>query len=121
MFGASAPSDFVFHTIDTDGNYIQVPNSNIVGNTVTLGTALNALSSARKAPAAGAPFNIGYSDVNLTQWRVLTVEEGEGVYTVTAAAHERLKYDIIEDASFTFGLGRLHSLPKNQIRSQTCS
>ena len=103
MFGASAPTDFVFHTIDTDGNYIQVPNSNIVGNTVTLGTALNALSAARKAPAAGAPFNIGYSEINLTQWRVLTVEEGEGVYTVTAAAHERNKYDIIEDSSFTFG------------------
>jgi predicted phage tail protein len=103
MFGANAPSNFVFHSIDTDGNYIQVPNSNIVGNTVTLGTALNALSEARKAPAAGAPFNIGYSDINLTQWRVLTVEEGEGVYLVTAAAHERNKYDIIEDSSFTFG------------------
>ena len=85
-----------FTVLIHDGNYIQVPNSNIVGNTVTLGTALNALSEARKAPAAGAPFNIGYSDINLTQWRVLTVEEGEGVYSVTAAAHERNKYDIIE-------------------------
>ena len=102
MFGASAPTNFEFHTIDTDGKYIQVGSSNIVGNTVTLGTALNALSDPRKAPAAGAPFNIGYSDVNLTQWRVLTVEEGDGVYTVTASAHERNKYDIVEDPSFTF-------------------
>ena len=52
---------------------------------------------------------------------MLTVEEGEGVYTVTAAAHERNKYDIIEDSSFTFGLARLHSLLKNQTQSQTCS
>ena len=69
MFGESAPVGFEFHTIDTDGKYTQVGNSNIVGNTVTLGTALNALSSPREVPAAGAPFQIGYQDVNLTQWR----------------------------------------------------
>jgi predicted phage tail protein len=96
MFGASAPTDFVFHTILPDGTYSATNNSNIVGNTVTPGSTL------AMAPTAGAPFNIGYADVNLTQWRILTVEEGEGVYTVTAAAHERLKYEIIEDASFTF-------------------
>ncbi len=97
MFGANAPSDFVFHTMLPDGSYFQSSSSNIVGNTVTPG------STPSIAPTAGAPFNIGYSDVNLTQWRVLTVEEGEGVYAVTAAAHERNKYDIIEDSSFTFG------------------
>ena len=102
MFGESAPVGFEFHTIDTDGKYTQVGSSNIVGNTVTLGTALNALSSPRKVPAAGAPFQIGYQDVILTQWRVLTVEEGDGVYNVTAAAHVREKYDIIEDASYVF-------------------
>ena len=102
MFGENAPQGFEFHTIDIDGKYTQVGSSNIVGNTVTLGTALNALSSPRKVPAAGAPFQIGYQDVILTQWRVLTVEEGDGVYNVTAAAHVREKYDIIEDASYTF-------------------
>ena len=102
MFGETAPVGFEFHTIDTDGKYTQVGSSNIVGNTVTLGTALNALSSPRKVPAAGAPFQIGYQDVILTQWRVLTVEEGDGVYNVTAAAHVREKYDIIEDASYVF-------------------
>ena len=103
MFGANAPSSFVFHSVDVDGNYFFVHDCTIVGNTVTLGTALNALSEARKAPAAGAPFNIGYADVKLTQWRVLTVAEGDGIYEVTAAAHERFKYDIIEDSSFSFG------------------
>ena len=102
MFGETAPVGFEFHTIDIDGKYTQVGSSNIVGNTVTLGTALNALSSPRKVPAAGAPFQIGYQDVILTQWRVLTVEEGDGVYNITAAAHVREKYDIIEDASYTF-------------------
>ena len=96
MFGASAPTDFVFHTILPDGTYSATNESNIVGNTVTPGSTLD------MAPTAGAPFNIGYADVNLTQWRILTVEEGDGVYTITAAAHERLKYDIIEDSSFTF-------------------
>ena len=102
MFGDSAPVDFEFHTIDTDGKYTQVGSSNISGNTVTLGTALNALSTPRKVPAVGAPFQIGYQDVQLTQWRVLTVEEGDGVYNITAAAHVREKYDIIEDSSYTF-------------------
>ena len=102
MFGDSAPVDFEFHTIDTDGKYTQVGSSNISGNTVTLGTALNALSTPRKVPATGAPFQIGYQDVHLTQWRVLTVEEGDGVYNITAAAHVREKYDIIEDSSYTF-------------------
>ena len=97
MFGASAPSNFVFHTMLPDGSYFQSPSSNIVGNTVTPG------STPLIAPTAGAPFNIGYSDVNLTQWRVLTVEEGDGVFTVTAAAHERNKYQIIEDPTFSFG------------------
>nr|BAR36048.1 phage tail protein [uncultured Mediterranean phage uvMED] len=97
MFGASAPTDFVFHTMLPDGSYFQSPSSNIVGNTVTPG------STPLIAPTAGAPFNIGYSDVNLTQWRILSVEEGEGVYTVTAAAHERNKFSIIEDSSFSFG------------------
>ena len=96
MFGASAPSDFVFHTILPDGTYSATTGSNIVGNTVTPGSTLS------MAPTAGAPFNIGYADINLTQWRILTVEEGDGVYTITAAAHERLKYEIIEDSSFTF-------------------
>ena len=96
MFGASAPSDFVFHTILPDGTYSATNGSNIVGNTVTPGSTLS------MAPTAGAPFNIGYADINLTQWRILTVEEGDGVYTITAAAHERLKYEIIEDSSFTF-------------------
>ena len=102
MFGENAPVGFEFHTIDADGKYTQVGSSTIVGNTVTLGTALNALSSPRKVPAAGAPFQIGYRDVILTQWRVLTVEEGDGIYTVTAAAHVREKYDIIEDANYVF-------------------
>ena len=98
MFGASAPSNFVFHTILPDGTY-----------SATVPTQTSSATPSRLAARcpwqtqAGAPFNIGYSDVNLTQWRILTVEEGEGVYTVTAAAHERLKYEIIEDASFTFG------------------
>jgi|MDSZ01.3.fsa_nt_gb predicted phage tail protein len=103
MFGSNPPTDFVFHSVDTDGKYIQVATSTISGNTVTLGTALNALTEARKAPAAGAPFNIGYEEINVTQWRVLTVEEGDGVYAITASAHERPKYNIIEDPTFTFG------------------
>ena len=97
MFGASAPLNFVFHTMLPDGSYFQSSSSNIVGNTVTPG------STPSIAPTAGAPFNIGYSDVNLTQWRILTVEEGDGVFTVTAAAHERNKYQIIEDSTFSFG------------------
>ena len=97
MFGASAPTDFVFHTMLPDGSYFQSSSSNIAGNTVTPG------STPLIAPTAGAPFNIGYADVNLTQWRILTVEEGEGVFNVTAVAHERNKFSIIEDSTFTFG------------------
>jgi predicted phage tail protein len=97
MFGASAPSNFEFHTILPDGSFSQT-TSNIVGNTVTPNSAL------AMAPAAGAPFNIGYSDIVLTKWRVLTVEEGEGVYSVTASAHEPRKFDIIEDPTARFGV-----------------
>ena len=32
----------------------------------------------------------------------MSVEEGEGVYTITAAAHERNKFSIIEDSTFSF-------------------
>jgi predicted phage tail protein len=97
MFGASAPSNFEFHTILPDGSFVQT-TSNIVGNTVTPNSAL------AMAPAAGAPFNIGYSDIVLTKWRVLTVEEGEGVYSITASAHEPRKFDIIEDPTARFGV-----------------
>ena len=53
MFGASAPPSFEFHTILPDGSFVQTTSS-IVGNTVTPNSAL------ALAPAAGAPFNIGY-------------------------------------------------------------
>ncbi|REJ66076.1 MAG: host specificity protein J [Proteobacteria bacterium] len=97
MFGASAPPSFEFHTILPDGSFVQTTSS-IVGNTVTPNSAL------ALAPAAGAPFNIGYSDIVLTKWRVLTVEEGEGVYSITASAHEPRKFDIIEDPNARFGV-----------------
>ena len=97
MFGASAPSSFEFHTILPDGSFSQTTSS-IAGNTVTPNSAL------AMAPAAGAPFNIGYPDIVLTKWRVLTVEEGEGVYSVTASAHEPRKFDIIEDPTARFGV-----------------
>ena len=113
MFGAQAPNNFTLNVIvegrNADGSAktnsrsgakiyeVQaVANSTIVGNTVTPGATLNT------APVAGSPFSIGYTDVSLTLWRVLSVVENESTYQITAIAHERDKYSVIEKSGFTF-------------------
>ena len=107
-----------------DGKYTQVGNSNIVGNTVTLGTALNALSSPRIVPAAGGAiptilFKMSTADAMA---RSLTVEEGDGTYNVTASQRiQREKYDIIEDASYVFPPRSYTQLAATPDPLQTCS
>ena len=95
MFGASVPATFTFNVVLADGTVQVVGDSTISGNTVTPGSTLNS------APLAGATYAIGYSDVALSLWKVLSVEENESTYAVTALAHERDKYGVIE-ASHTF-------------------
>ena len=74
-----------------DGSLGYAAGSTIVGNTVTLGSAFSA------APTAGAPFSIGWQNLQLTTWRVLgVVENSEGTYTVTASAYNENKYAHIE-------------------------
>jgi predicted phage tail protein len=114
MFGTQAPSTFTLNVITEgrDGNDAKtnsrsgaqiyevqaVANSTIVGNTVTPGSTLNT------APVAGTPFSIGYADLNLSLWRVLSVVENESTYEISAVAHEGEKYTAIEseEASFRF-------------------
>jgi predicted phage tail protein len=112
MFGAQAPSTFTLNVItegrNDDGSAKTDPrsgaliyevqavaNSTIVGNTVTPGETLNS------APVAGSAFAIGYEGLALSLWRVLSVVENESTYSITALAHERDKYSVIE-ASHTF-------------------
>ncbi len=112
MFGAQAPSSFVLNVItegrNDDGSAktdprtgaliyeVQVVSgSTIVGNTITPGSTLNS------APVAGSAFAIGYEGLALSLWRVLSVVENESTYSITALAHEKDKYSIIE-ASHTF-------------------
>jgi predicted phage tail protein len=112
MFGAQAPSTFTLNVItegrNADGSAKTDPrtgaliyevqavaDSTIVGNTVTPGETLNS------APVAGSAFAIGYDGLTLSLWRVLTVVENEATYEITALAHERDKYSVIE-ASHTF-------------------
>ena len=91
LFGAAAPSSFTFNAILPDGSLGFAAGSTIVGNTVTLGSAFSA------APTAGAPFSIGWQDLQLSTWRVLTViENSEGTYTVTGSAYNENKYAHIE-------------------------
>jgi predicted phage tail protein len=91
LFGGSAPSSFTINAVLPDGSLGVAANSTISGNTVTPGSALSA------APTAGAPFAIGWQDLQLTTWRVLgVVENSEGTYTVTASAYNENKYAHIE-------------------------
>jgi len=112
MFGAQAPSTFTLNVItegrNDDGSAKTDPRtgalvyevqaiagSTIVGNTVTPGETLNS------APVAGSAFAIGYDGLALSLWRVLSVVENESTYGITALAHARDKYSVIE-ASHTF-------------------
>ena len=113
MFGTQAPTDFTMNVVvegrNTDGSVktnsrsgakiyeVQaVAGSTIVGNTVTPGSTLHT------APVAGTPFSIGYAELNLSLWRVLSVVENETTYQITAIAHERDKYSVIEKEGFLF-------------------
>ena len=114
MFGTQAPSSFTLNVITEgrDGDDAKtnarsgaqvyeveaVAGSTIVGNTVTPGQTLNT------APVAGTPFSIGYAELNLSLWRVLSVVENESTYEISAIAHEGEKYTAIEseEASFRF-------------------
>jgi len=112
MFGQQTPSTFTLNVItqgrDENGNAkidtrtgaliyeVQVvANSTISGNTVTPGATLNS------APITGSVFAIGYTGLGLSLWRVVTVEENESTYAITALAHERDKYSVIEEG-YTF-------------------
>ena len=112
MFGTQAPSTFTLNVItegrNADGSAKTDPrtgaliyevqavaDSTIVGNTVTPGETLNS------APVAGSAFAIGYDGLALSLWRVLSVVENEATYEITALAHEKDKYSVIE-ASHTF-------------------
>jgi predicted phage tail protein len=112
MFGTQAPSTFTLNVItegrNADGTAKTDPrtgaliyeveavaDSTIVGNTVTPGATLNS------APVAGSAFAIGYDGLALSLWRVISVVENEATYEITALAHERDKYSVIE-ASHTF-------------------
>jgi hypothetical protein len=112
MFGTQVPSTFTLNVItegrNADGSAKTDPrtgaliyeveaiaNSTISGNTVTPGETLNS------APVAGTAFAIGYDGLSLSLWRVLSVVENESTYGITALAHERDKYSVIE-ASHTF-------------------
>ena len=87
LFGGSAPSTFTINVVLPDGSLGQAAGSTIVGNTVTAGSALSL------APTEGAPFSIGFSGLNLSTWRVVSVtENSEGTYTITASAYNSSKY-----------------------------
>ena len=91
IFGGAAPSDFTLHVVLPDGTQEIAPGSTIVGNTVTAGSAFSA------APTVGAPYLIGWSQLQPSTWRVISVvENGGGTYTVTAAAYNGSKYAHIE-------------------------
>jgi predicted phage tail protein len=91
MFGQQTPSTFTLNIVLRDGTMQVVKGSTISGNTITPGSTLN------KAPLTGAPFAIGYTDLTLQLFRVVTVEENESTYSVTALAHEREKYAVVEE------------------------
>ncbi len=87
MFGTQAPSTFTMNLVLPDGTYQQQGGCTIVGNTVTPPSAF------RLAPVQGAPFAIGFTGLNLSTWRVVSVGENEDTYSVTASYHDRNKYD----------------------------
>jgi len=114
MFGTQVPSTFTLNVItegrNSDGSAKIDPRTDaliyeveaiaectISGNTVSMpsGTTLNS------APVAGSAFSIGYDGLSLSLWRVLSVVENEATYAITALAHERDKYSVI-DADHTF-------------------
>ena len=91
LFGGSAPSSFTINVVLPDGSLGKASGSTIVGNTVTPGSALSL------APTQGAPFSIGFAELNLSTWRVVSVTENSGgTYTVTASAYNSNKYAHIE-------------------------
>ena len=96
MFGTQAPAVFTLNVVLPDGTFERHNNCTIVGNTVT------PPSGFRLAPAQGAPFAIGFEQLVLSTWRVISVGENKETYSITASYHDRRKYDFIEkDIEFT--------------------
>ena len=90
LFPSGPPPSFTFNVLLPDGTLAIVPNSTLVGNTVSMGTTLTL------APVAGAPWTIGTNEVAMSTWRVLSITEDQDTYKVTAVSFNSGKYDYVE-------------------------
>lgn len=81
----------VLNVVLPNGSVEQRNSASVVGNVVTVSSAFSA------APQANAVWVYGTSDVQTSTWRVLSVQEQDGVnYAITAIAYNASKYDYIE-------------------------
>ena len=90
LFPSGAPSNFTFNVLLPDGSLGIIPGSTLSGDTVSVGTTLDF------APAAGAPWTIGTTEVMMSTWRVLSIAESQDTFGITAVAYNSSKYDYIE-------------------------
>ena len=83
---------FTLNVMLPNGTLGIAANSTRSGNIVTPGSSL------AQAPVAGAPYALGDGTVQLSLWRVLSIQEqSDGhTYTITALSHNTSKYDYIE-------------------------
>ena len=106
LFGQQAPSSFTLNIVTPTGETdprtgVEIVNTDVVGGCTITGNTITPPSALRKAPVKGSTFGIGYTGVGLQLFRVLTVEENESTYAITALAHERDKYSVVEE-DYTF-------------------
>jgi predicted phage tail protein len=81
----------VLNVILPDGTVEQRGGATVAGNVITVPTAFSV------APANNAIWLYGTTDVQTSTWRVLSVQEQDGVnYAISAIAYNSSKYDYIE-------------------------
>jgi predicted phage tail protein len=91
LFPSGPPASFTFNVLLPSGQLAINEASSLVGNSVFTGSTLT------EAPAAGAPWTIGTTEVQMSTWRVLNVKETDGAtYDITAVAYNSTKYDYVE-------------------------
>jgi predicted phage tail protein len=94
LFADGMPATIDFSVILPDGTTQTVEG---IAGTALNGSTLTLPSALRAVPPAGAPWVIGTTDLEPSLWRVLSVQEQEdGVFAISALAHDPSKYDYIE-------------------------
>jgi len=93
MFADGMPATLDFNVVLPSGvsqSIGAIPGTNLNGSTLTLPSALDDI------PPVGSFWAIGTTDLRPELWRVLSVQENDETFAITALLHQQGKYDYIE-------------------------